>query len=231
MEPRSTPDETPSPYLPPRPSGDPGPQDRQEDHHDDGPAPRRRVAGWVVVAAVAALVLLGALLVPWLQSSSRTAPTPEASVSRNPSPGVDGIVARAVPAAQQVPGDCLTDFEDIESASTVVECEKAHQAQLIARKTWPESASFPEGGMRGPAEEFCGQVPLTGSPQAQVRIEISHPNQATWEEGDRRVDCVAHALQGTLTASLVETPVVEPSPTPSASAAPTPSASPSPSDG
>lgn len=189
------------------------------------------MAGWAVVAALAALVLLGALLVPWLQSSSRTTPTPEASVSRNPSPGIDGIVARQVPPEQQQPGDCLTDFQSLEEPVTVVECEKGHEAQLIGRKTWPDSAAFPEGGMRGPAEEFCGQIPLTGSPQAQVRIEISHPNQGTWEEGDRRVDCVAHALEGTLSESLVQAPVVEPSPTPSASASPTPSASPSPSDG
>lgn len=233
MESRSTPDDGPAPYLPPRPSGDPGPQggpDAQH-RHDDGRPPRRRVAGWVVVAAVAALVLLGALLVPWLQSSSRTAPTPEASVSRNPTPGIDGIVAHQVPAEQQHPGDCLTDFDAVESPATVVECDQPHQAQLIGRKTWPDSAALPEGGMRGPAEEFCGQIPLTGSPQAQVRIEISHPNQATWDEGDRRVDCVAHALEGTLSEPLVHTPVVAPSPTPSASGSPTSSAPPSPSDG
>ncbi len=218
MDPKPHPDPDPSPYLPPRPSVGLGP----EDEHDDGPRPRRRVAGWAVVASVAALVLLGALLVPWLQGQvASTSPTPAASVSRNASPGFDGIVAREVPAEQQRPGDCLTDFTALDEPATVIECERPHQAQLIGRKTWPDSAAFPEGGMRGPAEEFCGQIALTGSPQAQVRIDISHPNDSAWEEGDRRVDCVAHALQGTLEESLVAEPVVVPSPSaPAASADP-----------
>lgn len=184
-----------------------------------------------MVASLAALVLFGALLAPWLQGlfTSPAGPTPTTAVSRNASPGVDGIIARSVPPEQLEPGDCLTDFRSVEETATVIDCQSPHTAQLIGRKTWPDQAAFPTEGLRGAAEEFCGQIQLTGSPEAQIRIEISHPAEGTWAEGDRRVDCVAHALQGTLTTSLTTDPVAEgPSSAPSATNSPAATSSPTP---
>ncbi|MFC0249318.1 hypothetical protein ACFFIO_12510 [Citricoccus parietis] len=189
------------PYLPPR-------------QPDTAPAPRpRRQRGWWI--AIGALVVVAlAVFVLWpLLSSAQNDPSgetlePGPTVSRNAEPGVDGIVAREVPPAQIVPGDCLTDFESVGEPSTVVECNRDHEAQLVGRKLWPTGRAFPED-MQAAAERFCAMIELDSAANAQVIVEISHPTQGTWDEGDRRVDCLAVAHDGTLNASLVAEPVLE----------------------
>jgi hypothetical protein len=187
------------PYLPSRPSG-------------DAPSPRPRRGWWVALGVVVVLAL--AVFVIWPLASSQTprtgdAGTPQPSVSRNDDPGLDGIVARDVPPGQFQPGDCLTDFTAVQEPATVVECSREHEAQLVGRKLWPTAREFPGEQMRPKAEEFCGGIQLGQTGDAEVIVEISHPTEGTWATGDRRVDCLAVAHDGTLTGSLVDEPTVE----------------------
>ena len=195
------PGDRPVPYLPPRPAAG----------SDD--APRRRPRAWWILAAAAAVVAVVVfVLVPLITSpqggrdgeSLEPAPT----VSRNAEPGLDGIVAREVPPVQVHPGDCLTDVESVGEPATVVECDREHDAQLVGRKLWPTDRAFPED-MQADAEAFCATIELASAAQAQVVVEISHPAEGTWAEGDRRVDCLAVARDGRLHASLVTEPAFQ----------------------
>lgn len=183
------------PYLPPRPAEEVLP-----------PKPPIKRRWWMAAAAVAVLALVAFLLVPRLTSSqdegSGEALESSPAVSRNAEPGLDGIVARDVPPVQLHPGDCLTDFDSVGEPSTVVECSRDHEAQLVGRKLWPTGRAFPPE-MRADAESFCATIELNSSEEAQVIVEISHPAEGTWAEGDRRVDCLAVAHEGTLNGSLV----------------------------
>jgi hypothetical protein len=189
------------PYLPPRRTDD-----------DRPPTSKRNRGWWIAGGAVVVVALAVFVLWPLLTAQQDTRPgdtaSPQPSVSRNADPGVDGIIAREVPPAQVEPGDCLTDFSSVNEASTVVECVRDHEAQLVGRKLWPTSREFPED-MKGDAEAFCATVPLQTPGDAQVIVEISHPAEGTWAEGDRRVDCLAVAHDGTLKGSLVQQPVVQ----------------------
>lgn len=189
------------PYLPPRPSA-------------DAVAPKRPIkrGWWVAAAGVVVLALVIFLLVPLLTSPQDAGPGEALEsgppVSRNAEPGVDGIVAREVPPVQVRPGDCLTDFDSVGEPSTVVECDRDHEAQLVGRKLWPTGRAFP-ADMKADAERFCATIELASAEDAQVIVEISHPAEGTWAEGDRRVDCLAVAHEGILKASLVTEPVFE----------------------
>ncbi|GAA4775015.1 hypothetical protein [Citricoccus nitrophenolicus] len=189
------------PYLPPRSPEESAP----------AASPLRR-GWWLAAAAVVVLALVVFVLVPLL-----TAPREEGSgesmesapaVSRNAEPGLDGIVAREVPPAQIHPGDCLTDVDSVSEPSTVVECSRDHEAQLVGRKLWPTGRAFPQD-MRADAERFCATIELDSAEDAQVVVEISHPAEGTWAEGDRRVDCLAVAHEGTLSTTLVAEPAFE----------------------
>ncbi|MGM7671117.1 hypothetical protein [Microbacterium sp. A93] len=189
------------PYLPPRPAADAPP-----------PKPPIRRGWWVAAAALVVLALVVFVLVPLL-----TSPQDDGSgeslesgppVSRNAEPGLDGIVAREVPPVQVQPGDCLTDFDSVGEPSTVVECSRDHEAQLVGRKLWPTGRAFP-ADMKADAERFCATIELDSAADAQVIVEISHPAEGTWAEGDRRVDCLAVAHEGTLHTSLVSRPSFE----------------------
>ncbi len=189
------------PYLPPR-------------QPESAPEPRpRRLRGWWIALGALVVAALAVFALWPLLNSAQTGPSgetvqPGPSVSRNAEPGLDGIVARDVPPAQVLPGDCLTDFDSVGEPSTVVECDRDHEAELVGRKLWPTGRAFPED-MRAAAERFCATIELDSAPDAQVIVEISHPTQGTWDEGDRRVDCLAVAHDGTLNASLVAEPVLE----------------------
>ncbi|NUL45975.1 hypothetical protein F7P69_12340 [Cellulosimicrobium funkei] len=189
------------PYLPPR-------------QPETAPVPRpRRLRGWWIAIGALVVVALAVLALWPLLSSAQNGPSgetvePGPAVSRNAEPGLDGIVAREVPPAQIVPGDCLTDFDSVGEPSTVVECDHDHEAQLVGRELWPTAGAFPED-MQAAAERFCATIELDSTANAQVIVEISHPTQGTWDQGDRRVDCLAVAHDGTLNDSLVAEPVLE----------------------
>jgi hypothetical protein len=192
---------SPAPYLPPRRT------DRVP-----SPAPKRNRRWWIAGGIVGALALVLFVVWPLLASLQNPRPgdtaSPAPSVSRNADPGVDGIIAREVPPVQVEPGDCLADFSSVNEPSTVVECGREHEAQLVGRKLWPATRAFP-ADMKGDAEAFCATVPVEPPGDAQVIVEISHPAEGTWAEGDRRVDCIAVAHEGVLRGSLVGQPVVE----------------------
>lgn len=204
----------------------------------------RVVATIVTILVVATLVIVGVLLYNSL--SKRGTPKEEAStatVTRNPSPGLDGIIATDVDPADFVPGDCLTDFDPTEDETgTVIECDQPHTSQLLGRKIFANTMTYPgDAELETQAEEFCGSIQTTGQTDAVVVTVVQRPSEGSWEEGDRRLDCFAHAQENTLlSSSLIDEPVLEdlndaPSATPSQpdaseSASATPSASASPTD-
>jgi len=163
----------------------------------------------VVVVLALAVFVVWPLVSSQLNPRTGDAGTPQPSVSRNSDPGLDGIVARDVPPGQFQPGDCLTDFTAVQEPATVVECSREHEAELVGRKLWPAAAEFPGDQMRPKAEDFCGTIQLGETADARVIVEISHPTEGTWATGDRRVDCLAVAHDGTLTGSLVDRPAFE----------------------
>lgn len=183
---------------------------------------RRRQARnrWLITGAiVVVIVVIGLVLVPWLTSlagsdnsdnSDNAATSEPTTTERNPNPGIDGIIATGLTPQLFEPGDCLTDFTSVGEPATVIECDQPHEAELVGRQTFAKSDSYPgTEQMRAAAEEFCGSVPLTGTAQAPVVIQVSNPSEGSWADGDRRVDCLATTTEGTLNEALVEEPTVE----------------------
>ncbi|MEH0058149.1 hypothetical protein [Auritidibacter ignavus] len=174
---------------------------------------RRR---WILTGVIVLVILLIGIGASWLIRSGVCDgdDSPEASedVSRNPSPGLDGVVATEVWPEDLEPGDCLTDFTDTESVSTIVDCDYAHDAQLVGRQILSEAETYPGADqMRTRADEFCAAIELTGSTDASVVTRVSSPSEASWNEtGDRRIDCFVEAEEsGALTNSLIGQPVLD----------------------
>lgn len=147
-------------------------------------------------------------------SSSNNAGTeePVETTTRNPSPGLDGIIATNVAPENFLPGDCLANFKDPSQPADIVECGTPHNAQLIGRRLYAADMTYPgEEELREASETFCADIALLENTQATYSINTTRPSEYTWEtEADRRVDCIVSTNDDTnFSESLVEEPSVD----------------------
>lgn len=172
---------------------------------------RARRRWFITGGVILVIVVVGLVVVPWMISLLGDDEPEDSVVSRDPSPGLDGIIAREMPPEQFEPGECLTDFDSPDDPASVIECDQDHSAQLIGRKTFADDEAYPgKESVDSASEEFCSAIELSGTSEASVVIEISQPSEGSWEEeDDRRVDCYAKADEGVLSSSLVTNPAVD----------------------
>lgn len=192
---------------------------------EDNPAPTRRQLrqqqerrsrrnSWIIFFSVLIVVLAIVMFFVYSFSASddNVAEQPEETVTRNPSPGLDGIIATNVSPENFLPGDCLADYSDAGSPADLVECSTPHNAQLVGRRLYSQDMTYPgEDELLENSENFCADIPLLENTQATYSINTSRPSQYTWEtEGDRRIDCIVSTNDETnFTESLVESPEVD----------------------
>jgi hypothetical protein len=132
-------------------------------------------------------------------------PEPITEVTRNASPGLDGIVASEVPAAQLQVGDCLQGFTGPLDPTTVVTCQTAHNAQLIGTFAI-EGDAFPgPEGILAQSEALCKAVPLDPASPLDTgwSYHFSRPSQQTWQIGDRVVACFLALNEGSVRVSML----------------------------
>lgn len=165
--------------------------------------PKRQIGQWVLLV-IAVLALSAAVVFVVLRFI--TPATPEANnVERNPSPGLDGIIAASIPPEQLILGDCLRGFESPLAVQTVVTCDSAHNAQLIG--------SFELAGEEYPgsnellteSESLCKSVSLDPSAglDSTWTYHFSRPSESTWTQGDRQVSCFLSLSEGNVRNSLL----------------------------
>lgn len=134
-----------------------------------------------------------------------TAPAPTTEVSRNASPGLDGIIATDVPADQLRVGDCLQGFTGPLQTSTVVTCQTAHNAQLIGTFAIDGETYPGPDGILDRSEELCKSVPLDPAAPLDTgwSYHFSRPSESTWATGDRLVACFLALNEGSVRQSML----------------------------
>lgn len=175
---------------------------------------RSRRNSWIIFLSVLIVVLAIVVFFVYTFTSSDNgeAEAPAETTMRNPSPGLDGIIASNVSPENFLPGDCLADYTDADSPAHIVECSTPHNAQLVGRQLYSEDMSYPgEEELLESSEAFCADIPLLENTQATYTINTSRPSEYTWEtEGDRRVDCIVSTNDETnFTESLIEEPEID----------------------
>ncbi len=175
---------------------------------------RSRRNSWIIFASVLVVVLAVVMFFVYSFSSSdnNAAEQPEESTTRNPSPGLDGIIATNVSPENFLPGDCLAEYADADTPADIVECSTPHNAQLVGRRVYSQEMSYPgEDELLENSENFCADITLLENTQATYSINTSRPSQYTWDSADdRRVDCIVSTNDETnFTESLVEKPEVD----------------------
>ncbi|MFF5791861.1 hypothetical protein ACFY5D_07430 [Paeniglutamicibacter sp. NPDC012692] len=128
-----------------------------------------------------------------------------ALVTRNPSPGLDGIIALQVPPEQLAVGDCLQGFKSALEPVTIVTCVTAHNAQMIGSFEITE-VNFPgPEQMLSRSESLCKSVTLDpgSSIDSTWSYHFSRPSAGTWKTGDRKVACFLTLNEGTVQDSLL----------------------------
>lgn len=173
----------------------------------------KRNSGIIFVSVLIAVLVIGTFFIRMFSSSDDVGmENPEETMTRNPSPGLDGIIAQGVAPENFLAGDCLAKFSDPSELADIVECSTPHNAQLIGRRMYAAGATYPgEDDLRETSESFCADIPLLENTQATYSINTSRPSEYTWEtEGDRRVDCIVSTNdEANLTESLVEEPAID----------------------
>lgn len=179
-------------YQPPRPA------DTQNGHRF-GIAP-----AWLVIGAMGIILLL-VFGVTRLVQAMHPAPGPAATVQRNPSPGIDGVIAEEAPPHQFEVGDCLTGFSSPLETATIVTCATPHDAQLIGIETLDDVPYPGDPRVTAKAEEVCRAIRLesTTALEGTWNYAFSRPSSGTWEAGDRSVACFLALEEGTTSASLL----------------------------
>ncbi|WP_423182462.1 septum formation family protein [Arthrobacter sp. NyZ413] len=147
---------------------------------------QRLIIGGIVFGV---LVLIGILI--WIllgilanHPAAESNPAPLASASRGPLPA--DIQARDY---QQ--GDCFSDFDSNASQGRVVECNTPHSAQLGAVYRYNADDSFPGAdALKEKGREVCRNLVLNeASTNYKLLQQNVYPSSASWDKGDRRVDC------------------------------------------
>lgn len=175
---------------------------------------RSKRNSWIVFFTVLIVVLGIVSFFVFSFSSSNNVGTeePVETTTRNPSPGLDGIIATNVAPEDFLPGDCLANFTDPSQPADIVECSSPHNAQLIGRRLYAGDMSYPgEDELREASETFCADISLLENTQATYSINTTRPSEYTWEtEADRRVDCIVSTNDETnFSESLVDEPSVD----------------------
>jgi hypothetical protein len=121
-----------------------------------------------------------------------------------------GVLEEDVAPVELESGACLSGFTGVNDPTNVVTCETPHNAQLVATATYDEGDEFPgSDALTERADEVCAGVRYTESAAADSDLDLqvnkAVPTPASWEDGDRRVDCFVVAGEGReLTESLIE---------------------------
>ncbi len=176
---------------------------------------RSRRNSWIIFLSVLIVILGIVTFFVYSFSSSNNnngAEAPTETTTRNPSPGIDGIIATNVSPENFLPGDCLANYTDASQPADIVECSTPHNAQLIGRRLYSGDMTYPgEEELRESSETFCADIPLLENTQATYSINTSRPSEYTWEtETDRRVDCIVSTNDDTnFSDSLVEEPAID----------------------
>lgn len=163
----------------------------------------RSPALWALLGALGFLLIVIYGATKFFGQDATEAPVEE--VSRNPSPGLDGIISIDVPAQQLKVGDCLQGFVSPLESTTVVTCLTAHNAQLIG--TFEISAEeFPgSAGILARSEDLCKSIPLdpTSPLDTSWSYHFSRPSEDSWKGGDRLVACFVAIDEGTVRESVL----------------------------
>lgn len=164
----------------------------------------RAPALWVLVGALGVMLILiyGANTF----FGGPDAQSPAAEVTRNASPGIDGVIAIDVPAEQLQSGDCLQGFTGPLENSTVVTCPTAHNAQLIETFTL-DDGEFPGAEeILNESEQLCKSVALDPASPLDTgwSYHFSRPSEATWQDGDRMVACFLALNEGSVRVSMLK---------------------------
>lgn len=175
---------------------------------------RSRRNSWIIFLSVLIVVLAIVMFFVYSFSASdnNEAEQPQETTTRNPSPGIDGLIATNVAPENFLPGDCLADYTDAANPADIVDCSTPHNAQLVGRRVHSQDMSYPgEDELLDNSETFCADITLLENTQATYSINTSRPSQYTWEtEDDRRIDCIVSTNDETnFTESLVEAPEVD----------------------
>jgi len=159
---------------------------------------------WLAVGALGIILILVFGLTRLVQAI-RPDPAAVAPVPRNPSPGIDGVIAEGAPPAQFEVGDCLADFASPLEPATIVTCSTPHTAQLIGLETLDDVPYPGDPRVTSKAEAACRAITLDpgAALQGAWNYAFSRPSAGTWEAGDRTVACFLALEEGTTTASLL----------------------------
>lgn len=164
---------------------------------------------WRIPALWALVGILGFLLVFFysMQKNRGNDPTkdPAGAVTRNPSPGLDGIIAAQVPPEQLQVGDCLQGFVSALEPVTLVTCSTPHNAQMIGSFHITE-VDFPGAEqILARSEALCKSVSLDPNSPLDTTwsYHFSRPSVGTWKHGDRTVACFLALQEGTVQDSLL----------------------------
>ena len=155
-------------------------------------------------AAVTAVVVMG-LLIWWLTSLggsketvADTSPAPAATTTSSAPASRGPLPLEGVGPLDFQPGDCFKDFDPEAPESNIVDCATGHSAQLIAIEHYAVSDSYPgRDPLKQKALDACKAAPLTDkSADYVLSYKLAYPSSASWDNGDRRVDCYVTADTG-----------------------------------
>lgn len=165
---------------------------------DKGP----RNKGLLIGGALLGLLALGLLIWGLISLISALTSSPDTEPISSGTPGADGIIAENVLPIDLEAGQCLRDFVDINTESTVVTCSTPHNAQLLATEFYADGDDFPgEEALALRAQEVCDGVDLDeGAASRYENLELLRvtPQQNAWSDGDRRVDCLVTSSEGNI---------------------------------
>ncbi len=168
-------------YLPAEATGGPEPGTRRARRgtvagKGNGKGPGRNRLPLIAGAAVVALVLIGLLI--WLIVSLASGGGQSSTRSGAPQDWKQG--------------DCLKGFSDASHPADVVPCTAAHSAQLVGTFFYPADAGYPGADtLKAKAQDVCTGVKLTpASEKYSLKQFTAYPSETTWNNKDRRVDCL-----------------------------------------
>jgi len=143
--------------------------------------------------------VVGALLLVTLAGCTSGAPARDAS-------GKVTAAASANSDSLRV-GDCIASMSNLGTEVAklpVLPCSEPHEAEIYAEKSLADAKAAPS---EDDAKQFC--VPefetFIGRPydaESTLQITYMYPSQASWEHGDRKIQCIVYDKNGGITGTL-----------------------------